>query len=221
MRIGVKFAREGFAKYISHLDIQNMFSRILRRTGLPVSYSQGFNPHIHTSFASAMAVGLETRGDYMEFYTDCPVKLADVEMLLERELPDDFSIIRVGEIPADEKKLMALVEQAEYEIIPDNGAEIYADALRRILSMEHCMAEKARQGKKKEIDIRPLIFDARADAHSIRVRLALSGTQSLNPAFLMEKVSEIAGRGFSGRIIRLELYCKKNDHLRALDILLK
>ena len=49
MRIGIKFQRKGLKKYVSHLDMQRLFARALRRSGLPVKYSSGFNPHINLS----------------------------------------------------------------------------------------------------------------------------------------------------------------------------
>ena len=67
MRIGIRFSRTGRTRFVSHLDMQRLFARALRRTGIPVKFSQGFKPHIVTSFASALPVGMDTYGYYMEF----------------------------------------------------------------------------------------------------------------------------------------------------------
>ena len=58
MRIIYRFGKLGRLRYISHLDLQRFMMRALRRTDLPVSYSQGFNPHPQMSFASALALGM-------------------------------------------------------------------------------------------------------------------------------------------------------------------
>ena len=49
--VRIRFEKTGEAAYISLLDLQRVFHRILKRSGLPVYYTQGFNPHIYLSFA--------------------------------------------------------------------------------------------------------------------------------------------------------------------------
>ena len=107
MRIGVKFSRTGRTRFVSHLDMQRLFSRALRRSGLPVKYSQGFNPHIVTSFASALAVGMETHGDYMEFYTTEDVPVGEIKQRLTDAMPEGIGILKVGEMAENAPKLMA------------------------------------------------------------------------------------------------------------------
>ena len=51
------FEKSPRLRHIGHLDIQRAVQRALRRSGLPVSYSKGFNPHILLTFASALSTG--------------------------------------------------------------------------------------------------------------------------------------------------------------------
>ena len=51
LTIRISFEKRGEAAYISLLDLQRVFHRILKRSGLPVYYTQGFNPHIYLSFS--------------------------------------------------------------------------------------------------------------------------------------------------------------------------
>ena len=46
------FEKSERLRHIGHLDIQRAVMRALRRSGLSVSYSKGFNPHILLTFAS-------------------------------------------------------------------------------------------------------------------------------------------------------------------------
>lgn len=48
-------------RHIGHLDIQRAVQRALRRSMLPVAYSNGFNPHILLTFASALSTGYAGR----------------------------------------------------------------------------------------------------------------------------------------------------------------
>ena len=217
MRVAVKFAREGFTKYISHLDVQRVFSRALRRTGLDVRYSKGFNPHMNLSFASAMAVGLQTRGDYMEFWLETPETADRIKERLNQQMPDGFSILAAGELPEHEGKLMALVQQASYDIFPQQNGDAFTRWLKNVMQLEHFSVIRTKKGKEKEIDIRPLIFDMREDEGRISVRLAHSGSMSLSPMLLVEKAGEQEGRPIAAEIVRTELFTIREGKLMALD----
>ena len=54
-------------RYISHLDYAGLIERAIRRAKLPAAYSEGFNPHMKIAFASALAVGVTSDAEYMDF----------------------------------------------------------------------------------------------------------------------------------------------------------
>jgi radical SAM-linked protein len=68
MRLVIKYTKEERVKYISHLDFLRLVQRAIRRADIPVAYSQGFNPHPRLSFASALAVGVTSEGEYLDIY---------------------------------------------------------------------------------------------------------------------------------------------------------
>ena len=215
MRIGIRFSRGGHASLVSHLDMQRLFARAIRRSGLPVKYSDGFNPHIIMSFASAMGVGLETLGDYMEFETVRDIDAKDVAGALT--LPEGIKAIRSGGLRKNERKLMAAVTEAEYILLPaEPGGESYINALKAVMETESCMALKRKKGASKEIDIRPLIRAASFEGMTT-VRLALSGTESLSPSLLDEKLRELSDTGGNTRIIRTDLFTSINGESRSLE----
>ena len=79
LTIRISFEKRGEAAYISLLDLQRVFHRILKRSGLPVYYTQGFNPHIYLSFNCPLSLGQESLCE------SCDIKT-------EEEAPDpDFS----------------------------------------------------------------------------------------------------------------------------------
>lgn len=200
MRIGIKFSREGAAKFVSHLDMQRVFSRALRRTGMHVKYSQGFNPHIVLSFASALPVGMATQGDYMEFSLTDSLPVDQVAARLHAQMPEGMRICKAGELPETAPKLMAAVRMAEVEILSPGDA--LPQALKAFMAREHCVVQK-RSGKKlRELDIRPLVYGATFFERGAIVRLAHSGAESLSPALLWQAL-ELPGEGV---FIRRELF---------------
>ena len=67
--VRIRFEKTGEAAYISLLDLQRVFHRILKRSGLPVYYTQGFNPHIYLSFACPLSLGQESLCECCEVKT--------------------------------------------------------------------------------------------------------------------------------------------------------
>ena len=55
--VRIKFQKVGNLQYISHLDLQRSFNRVLVRAGLPLWYTKGFNPHIKMVFGMPLPVG--------------------------------------------------------------------------------------------------------------------------------------------------------------------
>lgn len=188
IKIGVKYARLGLTRFIGHLDMQRLVGRALRRSGMPVAYSEGFNPHVVLSFASALGVGVETMGDYFEF------KLTEQVDKISIVLPEGFKVYSAGVLTGG--KLMASTGFADYSIVESSG-DLWKTIM-ELFSMEQCIADK----KGKPVDIRPLMLEAEAG----RVRLALSPKESLSPMLLVKRAFEHAGKEFDFRVIRREIY---------------
>ena len=61
-KLRFRVAKTGRAKYISHLDFVRCVQRAIRRSGLPVHYTNGFHPHMEAVFATALPLGMESTG---------------------------------------------------------------------------------------------------------------------------------------------------------------
>ncbi|HBT64885.1 MAG TPA: hypothetical protein DEB10_09535, partial [Ruminococcaceae bacterium] len=57
--VRIRFRKIGRAKYISHLDLTRTMTRALRRAGIPIWYTEGFNRHPYVTFASPLSLGFE------------------------------------------------------------------------------------------------------------------------------------------------------------------
>ncbi len=220
MRLGVKFSRTGRTRFVSHLDMQRLFSRALRRSGLPVKFSQGFNPHIVTSFASALAVGMETHGDYMEFYTTQDVDLNDAKKRLNDAMPDGIEILKLGEMAEKAPKLMAASAAARVNIVCDTDAALLREGILKIIDAKEYIAQKKSKGKVRELDIRPLIFDYDLDGEKMTLTLAHSGAGSLSPALLIDEAKKLSGATCEAYAVREDLLIERNGKLVSMGELL-
>lgn len=214
MRIGVKFGRTGLGRFLSHLDLQDMFSRAIRRAGIPAQYSSGFHPHMNMAFASAMAVGLETEGDYFELQTLGELDCAAAKKALEEQMPAGFAICALGVLPEKMGKLMALAVRAEYEIMEPDAA--FSAWLAQLLEQESFIIEKQRKGKTRQMDLRPLIYEAEM-GQSIRLMLGNFGAETVTPKLLIAEAEKQLGGLEQMRVIRKDLFAEQNGEYKALS----
>lgn len=196
MRAIIRYAREGAASYISHLDMQRAFARALRRAELPVKYSEGYNPHILMSFASPLSVGLATRGDYLEVRMEEERPGKDIREALCRVLPQGLCVTYAGALAETCPKLMSVSHSASYELVFDRVLPAPED----FLAGGACMAQDR---KGRTVDLRPLVYELERDGNTLRARLANSSAGALNPMVLAGAL----GCG-PARITRTECYCR-------------
>lgn len=66
----IKYSKQSGAEFIPHLDTLRHFTKTVRRMGIPINYSQGFNPHMLVYMSSPIALGLKSESEYCLFDTD-------------------------------------------------------------------------------------------------------------------------------------------------------
>ena len=86
-RIMFTFSKKGTMKYISHLDLMRLLMRALRRAGLPLKISEGFNPHPKISMKRALKLGLESENEEAAVMLNELVKPQVFKEKLEEQLP--------------------------------------------------------------------------------------------------------------------------------------
>lgn len=162
-RYRMKFSKTGTARYISHLDLLRAFERAMRRARLPVALSQGFNPHPRLSFAAPLPVGVEGLGEYLEVDLSEQLESDEIKVRLNSSLNPGLKLTGVKELPAGGPALMAQVDRADYtlhlELPSDFSLGDFEVCLEGFLAQtEIKVARKGKDGRLKEIDVRPLIF---------------------------------------------------------------
>ena len=66
--------------------------RALRRSGLPVAYSNGYNPHILLTFASALSTGAAGKREILDVTMAREVSPDDFLKQMNRALPPDLQL---------------------------------------------------------------------------------------------------------------------------------
>src|SRR5690606_23183450 len=65
-RYRLRFEKRDALRFISHHDLMRVFELALRRSGLQVAFTQGFNPHPKVSFALALPLGVESLDEIVD-----------------------------------------------------------------------------------------------------------------------------------------------------------
>jgi radical SAM-linked protein len=205
MRVWIKFAKESPMRFLSHLDLLRVWQRAIRRAALPVAYSAGFNPHPKISFASALAVGVTSDGEYLDIQFAKRLDGAAFERLAET-LPQGLKLLDWRQIPEATPALMSLVCAAQWKLtLQAEESRHLQEAVQNLLAASSLPVE--REGKKgiKTVDIRPLIYGLEVDEKEacLRMRLASGGEAVVRPGEVLKLLSLPAAEG---RLHRTELY---------------
>ena len=154
------YKKNGVMKFISHLDMVRLTERTFRRAKLPLSFSNGYNPHPKISFGAPLSVGVTS--DY---------EVLDVELLEEIDIKE-FIANQENYVPAGisffdgkyiekSKALMSMLSDATFMLRTNPtslGLEELRSKLDEFLSLDEIMVEKATKKKViKQVDIKPLI----------------------------------------------------------------
>ncbi len=176
-RIRIHYAKLEHLRYTSHLDLQKIWERALRRARLPLAYSQGFHPQPRLNQACPLPLGVTSRDEVIDIWLECDI-LSDPEFTekLRKALPEGIFLYRIREVPLNEPSPDNLVAAAEYEItlletLPQPELE------RRIAELVSTQSI-LRTRRDKQYDLRPLIKEITLTKESnqsspkLRVRLS-------------------------------------------------
>jgi radical SAM-linked protein len=151
-RIRMQFTRTGRVRFLSHLDFMTLFHRAAVRAGVPIAFSQGFNPHPKFSFGPALSVGMESEAEYLDLETDPFVDLEKITKALNSSLPDGIRIVQSLLVPKKAPSLSGSIGRYAYEVtVPAVHAGNLEERVKVFLGLETVIVEK--DGKQK--DIRP------------------------------------------------------------------
>ena len=152
----IKYARDDRVKYISHLDFIRMFHRTVRRAGLLMKFSEGFNPHPVMTVAMPLSVGITSDSEYMKIGFAKDYSQTEIKDRINAAFPKGFEVIAVTKTEGKMHDFSKL-DRAVYEVeIEASGIENF-DAEKFLKNRELVVMKKTKSGE-KESDIRPYIY---------------------------------------------------------------
>jgi radical SAM-linked protein len=164
-RLVIRFGKFGPLKYTSNLDLAKIWERVLRRAGLPLQYSHGFNTRPRMALISALPLGLTSECELLDVSLREPVAPAALCDRLAAVSPAGLRIYETHEIPVKASALQPLLRSAEYRVhFLDgiNAVELRA-RIAALLDSDTLVRTSEHKGRQRAVDLRPLIYDLHVD----------------------------------------------------------
>lgn len=213
IKLRAVFEKTGRAKYISHLDLNRCMLRTFRRSGLPVWYTEGFNPHPYYSFALALSLGFESSCEIMDFNLNEEVPFDEIRDRLNNVMPEGMRIVSV-DVP--NRKVTAITE-AEYSfsLVSELPERLFDDVSKLLGKPEILIDKKTKKGV-KTVDIKPSIkvISCEKSDNSVDMTIRLpAGTQTnFNPTLFTEALKNDSEVPFeTENIRRTGIFCENNE----------
>ena len=194
MRMLVRFGKNPRLRFISHLDLQRFLHMALNRTGLPIQYSQGFNPHPLMAFGSALALGWTSEYELLDVRLSAPMGRKRCEEAMRYALPEDLPVLEVKLLEDRAPSVMSRVVASDYHVklIGDTAAAVIG-AIEGFRTAEEVLAVKKTKSGEKEINIRPLTLEIAPAEDGFDARLMLTERDALKADLLAQALAARAG----------------------------
>jgi len=171
-RLRARYAKLGKIRFTSHRDVARMWERALRRSGLPVARSQGFNPRPLVAFGLA----LPTCGESLAYYLDVTLArpddgvrpgqpwgdsypdLGSLAAALSGYLPDGIDVLALAALPGDADSLQQQVTSCSWELeVQGVTAAELVERVGQLLDAPSVSVQRERKGRQFDDDLRPSV----------------------------------------------------------------
>lgn len=165
MLIRMQFCKTREGRFLSHLDLMHTWERVIRRSQLPLAYSQGFNPHPKINFASACAVGTTSDGEYMDMELTQELPVEQVKEMLQAVMPPAFRVSAMKVVSGKAPSLMSIIQRARYvlrlELVEEAAQKQLDAAVERFWQQEEIVIYRYKKNSKdkKPVNIRPGVYE--------------------------------------------------------------
>ena len=210
--VRIKFCKIGNLQFVSHLDLQRTFHRVLVRANIPMWYTKGFNPHAKLVFGLPLSVGTESMCEMADLKIERKISLEDIKQQLNEQLTDEMYVLDAY-YPTTK---FADISYAEYEMtVKAQGIDENTALKATSLFVTPIMMMKKSKSGEKEVDITSFIkkieFSAESGCLKAKAVLSAGSNENLNPEYVISALRENDVlksdlEGMTYRIMRKKVY---------------
>lgn len=194
--VRVWFEKKGDVRFISHLDLMRTMTRAIRRSQIPLWYTEGFNPHPYMTFVLPLSLGMESENDAMDIRIEGEISDEEVKEGLSEAMPQGITVTAVSEPGLDPKFISFAKFEISYYVSEDS--EFLEARINEMLSGPQLIVSKlGKKGHKKvykDIDLLPHVkayeLILKDGVPTLSIVLPAGSTTNINPALLADKILE-------------------------------
>lgn len=205
----LRFYKHGNMRFISHLDLQTLFQRAIKRGEVQAAYSNGYNPHELMNIAAPLSLGFEGEEELLELDTLISYDPEDLIARLNLALPEGIRFTSCIETERKNASTSCTTTTAEYSVIfpGDNSPNL---RINEFLNQDIITVLKRDKKTKTlvEKDVKNLINEIKQDGNSVYLNLACASNATVNPTAVLTSLFNYSGLEFKQeecRICRVKL----------------
>jgi radical SAM-linked protein len=170
-KVRVRFAKRGRLRFASHRDVARAFERAVRRAGLPVARSHGFNPRPRLSWVGAAPTGTASEAEYLEIGLTEPVSLSELVSELDAALPEGLDVLDAVQVGPGAPALADLIDATQWQVrLPGIDSGVLSASVEALLAEESVPVERITKSGTRPVDVRAALVsvsvsDNRSSCH--------------------------------------------------------
>jgi len=187
--IRVFYTKTMRAKYNSHLDTMRTVTRALRRSRLPLWYTEGFNPHMYITFALPLSLGYEGLRESFDVRLTREMDLALAAKRMRAVMPTGFEIVSAAPPVMEPREIAWADYEVRFLFNKDDGVRAKA-AFESFDGQPSIDVVKRTKKGDKQIDIRPftqvLSSSWGQEGAALTLRMAAGISLNINPTLYLK-----------------------------------
>ncbi|MGN0467106.1 MAG: TIGR03936 family radical SAM-associated protein, partial [Acutalibacteraceae bacterium] len=218
--VRIWFDKVGMSRYISHLDLMRTMTRAIRRSKIPLWYTEGFNPHPYMTFSLPLSLGMESVCESMDIKIEGEITNEEILCALKAVMPDGITIKAVTDAGLDPK----YIALGEFDIIFSDikNTESFCGKTVQMLSGEELIVQKlGKKGHRKVYkDINLIEFVKKYSLEKgenevvLHVTLPAGSKTNINPALLCDEIVRQTDEGEGYIIRRIRLLTENGEEFK-------
>ena len=223
----LRFYKRGNMRFISHLDLGRLFRRALKKAGIDVEYSNGFNPHEKINIVQPLSLGFESESEYFEISTRSCYDPEMLKTMMNSSMPEDICFYECKELDPSAGSMSNKTEAAVYKVCIIGSKEEF-DSLDTdaFLSQKDITVLKRDKKTKTYVEksVKNMIFGISKSYYDdneyyLELTVKCAANESLNPMNLIRSLYEFNNLSLQEdevRITRLDLFANNDQGMISL-----
>jgi radical SAM-linked protein len=158
MRVRVRYAKLGPARFIGSRELAELFCRATRRGGIPVALSQGHHPLPRLSFSPALPIGVASDSEFVDVELSASTEPEVLAAKLDAQLPEGLRVMEARTVPSAGTNLAGAIRGFRYAVELPEGSGNKPRIEERLAAFNRATSfpvrKRTKRKRTKTIDIR-------------------------------------------------------------------